>query len=813
MSLLTLKSLSQRLVLIVMACTLTVLAIASAVMLVKDASDRRAVVLQSLESSAALLAHRSSAAIQFLDPELAERNLVALEQVKDLQRACLYIGEDSLLASYRASETSIRACKPTVGPLGFESQDNGVSYTTAVVLDGETIGYLTLSSSLNRVRDATREDLGLFALTTLLALLVGWWLATRMQRLVSVPILDLARRAQQIRSSEDYSIRAVKQSEDEVGELVDSFNAMLARIEADNESLKRSEARFKVLTSASTIGIFQLNKDGAFSYVNDRWRGMTALWHPVLSLEEFLERVHVEDRAAVAEQFWRCFTYGTDFKTRFRMRTLGDEEIHVICESKAFVGDTQGMEGCIGSLFDVSEQIVTEQMLEHQLLYDGLTDIANRQLFEDRLAQVLRDSDRTGQEAAVVFLDLDDFKRVNESYGHEQGDQVLITIARRLTDCTRLGDTVARIDADAFAVLVSEVISHQSVAVLAEKLREAVMTPITVEGGSVVLSASLGVALSRQRNLDVETFMEHADIAMYKAKAAGRNTFRFYADDLNREYDRHTRIGAELRGAINEQQLSLYVQPIWSAADEGIDRYEALLRWQHPTHGLMLPEEFLTIADDIGVIAIIRDQVLREVCAAINVLKAEGLLADAGWVSINVSAPEFYADDFPGLVEQTLAEAGVEPAHLVLEITEQTLRQNMELALEQLKRLSAQGVRIAVDNFGSGHTSFVELRQFPVDILKIDRLFLEGLDRDPHHAVTVLGVSAFAATLGFEVVAEGVEQFSQARTLAACGIRNYQGYLLSSAVPVTILVQQKAVLTDRVAVLRNSLLSEQETIA
>ena len=430
---------------------------------------------------------------------------------------------------------------------------------------------------------------------------------------------------------------------------------------------------------------------------------------------------------------------------------------------------------------DVSERKDAELRLAHQALHDALTGLPNRALFHDRLEQALRRARRTQSGVAVLFVDLDRFKLINDSFGHGAGDRLLIDVAARLREVLRPADTIARFGGDELTILCEDLDGEAGALAIAHRIAAAFKEPFLVDDGEAFLQASVGIALAGEPTTP-EDLVRDADAAMYKAKERGRSRVEVFDEAMRA--DARVRVATEsaLRRAIERDELCIHVQPVVRIGDEAIMAFEALVRWDHPERGLVPPGEFIPLAEETGLIVPIGNWVIGEVCRTLRRWTDE---LGADWVpcSLNLSVRHLQQPDLVSTVRAALEEYGIEPRRLVLEITESAVMENGSGTVETLKALKALGVRLALDDFGTGYSSLAHLHRFPLDVLKIDRSFTAALDAD-HHGASIAGaIVSLAQALGLETVAEGIEDADQHAQLAGLGCTYGQGFLFSRPLP------------------------------
>ena len=433
--------------------------------------------------------------------------------------------------------------------------------------------------------------------------------------------------------------------------------------------------------------------------------------------------------------------------------------------------------GWVLTLRDVTDRLAMQEELSHQAFHDALTGLANRRLFGDRLAHALRPRGRDGEPLAVLFLDLDDFKNVNDSVGHGTGDELLVAVAQRISSCIRQGDTAARLGGDEFAILMEDADLATALEV-ADRLQQVLHTPVEVGGGRHSVHASIGIAEAMPGETTGEDALRNADVAMYWAKDRGKGTVAVYEPDLHALALDQLALRSELQIAIRNDQLRLHYQPTVDLKTGEIAGFEALVRWQHPTRGLVPPGDFIPVAEQSGLVVPLGSWVLREACLAGLTLQ-HGTHAPS--IAVNIAAAQLALTSFVEEVLEVLQETGMPADRLVLEITEGTLLDDKPAIVDTLARLRERGVRVAIDDFGTGYSSLAYLADLPVDVLKIDKAFVDQVGSDGDDSL-VPAILAMAQNLRLTTVAEGVEQVAQAEWLGAANCALGQGYLWSRPV-------------------------------
>ncbi len=436
------------------------------------------------------------------------------------------------------------------------------------------------------------------------------------------------------------------------------------------------------------------------------------------------------------------------------------------------------LEQSIARLTDLQEQ------LSHQAFHDSLTDLANRSLFSDRIDHALLRRSRTGKPVAVLFIDLDDFKAVNDTLGHSAGDQLLIGVAERLRTSLRRPDTAARLGGDEFAVLIEDIDDPMEAEAVAERIFAALVEPFAIAGQTVTVHASIGVAVSDDATDSASRLMRHADVAMYAAKGAGKHRHVLFVSGMEAEIVARHRLRADLERAIAADEFGVHYQPIFDMSDGRLTAIEALVRWRHPTRGMVAPDDFISAAEETGVILALGTRVLRKACAETLDWRQRYPTSQPLWVSVNISARQLQQ---PGFVEEVLAvvtESGLPPSALVLELTESMVLDdaNAPASIAKLEALKRTGIRIAIDDFGTGYSSLSYLRRLPVDILKIAKPFVDDLHNTEDKGDFARAIVGIGNALRLTMIAEGIETTEQLITLRELGCHLGQGYHLSHPV-------------------------------
>jgi diguanylate cyclase (GGDEF)-like protein/PAS domain S-box-containing protein len=429
---------------------------------------------------------------------------------------------------------------------------------------------------------------------------------------------------------------------------------------------------------------------------------------------------------------------------------------------------------------DVTERKLMEERLEHQATHDALTSLPNRSLLKDRLEQAILHAKHSGVLVSIWFIDLDRFKLANDSLGHGVGDQLLHIIAERLSQCIRDTDTIARIGGDEFVIISILQKSEAEAIPLAQKILKKIAEPIKINQTTLNVTASIGISTYPKNASDSETLMKYADIAMYRAKDLGRDNFQFFTTEMNEQISRRLELENDLHDAIQKKQFFLQYQPVVDFKTGYISGLEALLRWRHPTKGVIPPLNFIPTAEESGLIVTIGEWVCEEVLQQLEKMEKESRPLIP--IAINISGQQFKKGDLVGVIDKLLKKSKIPPKYLALELTESILLENSEKIINVLNELKTRGLPLSIDDFGTGYSSLSYLKRFPIDKIKIDKSFVNGITTNPNDAAIVQTIISMGHIMGLTVVAEGVETKEQLEFLRSYGCDEMQGYYYSRPV-------------------------------
>ncbi len=489
---------------------------------------------------------------------------------------------------------------------------------------------------------------------------------------------------------------------------------------------------------------------------------------------------------------------GTSTSIHWRMRRKNGSLLDVEVVGNNLIDDP-GVAGIVLSARDVSERKSLEASMLHQVLHDDLTGLPNRAAFTKILEAALSRTTLSGHSIAVLFLDLDRFKVVNDSLGHDAGDRLLVQVARRLRDSVRPEDTVARLSGDEFVVLVDNIAGPEPAIAIAEKIIHRIKEAIRIDTHEVFVSTSIGIAIERggPQGANTTTILRNADLAMYDSKSRGRCRYSIYQPAMIEKAIERLELETELRHAITNNQFQVYYQPLIDLRSGRVNEVEALVRWQHPTRGLLLPDTFIGLAEETGLIGPIGQWVLEEACRQGQLWQRERGNHPPLNLNVNLSVRQFQQRELVRDVQRVLSDSGINPGQLTLEITESVALDDAEAAVATMWELKRLGIQLALDDFGTAYSALSYLRHFPVDALKIDRTFIESMNEDHGNLAIVRAVIAFAKTLNLRVTAEGVENVEQLRQLKELGCDMGQGYYFATPLPGSDLTLDSSYETGR----------------
>ncbi len=541
--------------------------------------------------------------------------------------------------------------------------------------------------------------------------------------------------------------------------------------------LQRSEERFRSLVRNASDVVAVLGADGLIRYQSPAAERVLGRSPDEAIGRRATASIHPDDRAAVERRLNEVASVdGAEATFEFRARH-SDGSYRMLEAIAKNLLDDPAVSGVVVNYRDITERKALEEQLRHQAFHDVLTGLANRSLFRDRLAHALARASRGASPTAVLYLDIDDFKAVNDRLGHAEGDRLLVLVGERLVAATRAGDTVARLGGDEFAVIVEETDPREA-QTAADRILKALADAFHLDGRETAVRGSIGIAIHDVDGGDADELLRRADIAMYAAKARGGDGHATYDASLYEATVARMESKADLQGALERGELQVAYQPIVDMETAEVTGAEALMRWMHPTRGSIPPSDFIPLAEESGLIVELGRWILETACRQAREWQLQSGRSDLT-ISVNLSGRQIGDADLVGDVARILATTGLDPACLTLEITETTLVRDVETTVGVFRALKGLGVRLAIDDFGTGYSSLSYLRQFPIDILKIDRSFVASLDEGTESSALVRSILNLSATLRLDTVAEGIETAEQRKALESLGATRGQGFLFA----------------------------------
>lgn len=569
-----------------------------------------------------------------------------------------------------------------------------------------------------------------------------------------------------------------QKSGDETIGRVWSFREVTQRRRSE-AALRASEKRYRQLFERNLAGVYRTSPDGTILDCNEAFARMFG-WS---SQREIVGHNAVElffDPRERAEIIQMLSGVRNISGLELCLRKKDGSRVWVL-ENMSLIEEEGEVPAIEGTLVDISGLKIAEEQMEFQAYHDVLTTLPNRKLFTDRLTLALAQARRSGAMLAVMFLDLDHFKTVNDTMGHTAGDELLLSVAERLIGSVREGDTVARIGGDEFTILCTDLKEPEDAVGVAEQLLAAIEAPLAIGDHQLFVTASIGVALYPGDGTDAETLLKNADSALYRAKDSGRNNFQLCTDELKTRAQERLALENSIRMALENDEFELYYQPVVDVETGRISAVEALLRWNHPDLGFMSPDRFVPLLENSRLVFPVGEWVIRTACRQGKKWMDEGIVDFC--VSVNLSPRQFQQRDLEKMIRGVLAETGLPSDHLQVEITENTAMDNIERTAGTLRALRDTGVSISIDDFGVGYSSLSYLKRLPIDAVKIDRSFVRDLDTDASDVAIIHAVLGIGKILNFRVIAEGVETERQFTLLRDHGCREMQGFLFSRPVP------------------------------
>jgi diguanylate cyclase (GGDEF)-like protein/PAS domain S-box-containing protein len=789
-------------------------------------------VVEKAHSLTEMAAFNASVALYFEDRTGVEESLAAVRENADLVYTVVLDKGGGVVAAfnrelaegYRFQEIAmtprVLGSVPPGAPRprtegGFSPDDRVYQAMSPVTYNGRGVGSIYVGLSLDRLNAGIGRSRATIALLSLLVFVVGIIAVFALSTVITEPLSRIVSAAQLIAAG-DVDSRAPVRFDDEVGRLARSFNEMVDKLEAAQyelaslnrdletrvgertrelkeeiedrklvgQALRISEERHRLLIERNLAGVYVATVEGRLLACNDAFARLFGYESSQRLLEEEGNFPHfdADERRRLLIQLRKeeaVSNREVRFQNREGQAVWALENVRLVERGADEPAILEGI------LLDITERKLAEQEVEHRALHDALTQLPNRTLLNDRIEVALAAARRTGATPAIMFVDVDDLKIVNDTLGHATGDQLLRMMAERLTGSLRKEDTVARVGGDEFTVLVPLIASEEAAADLARKILERLTEPYVIGSDELRVTASIGVAVFPKHGDSPDRLLKSADGAMYRVKVGGGNDCQVASQFGRRKAPGRLSLEEELRHALEHEEFELHYQPQVELETRSITGTEALVRWRHPEQVLIQPAGFISLAEYSGLIVPIGEWVLYEACRQLKAWQNAGLPSMR--VAVNVSARQFYQRDFIGVIDRLLRKADLGPGSLELEITESLAMHKSDWSIRMLEKLKEMGVSIALDDFGTGQSSLSYLHRFPIDTVKIDRSFVRDLTKNTSVDSIVIATLLLANRIGLRTVAEGVENETQRQFLKEFGCKEFQGFLFSRPLPVEAL--------------------------
>jgi len=729
--------------------------------------------------------------VHLLDNRLAEEVVVGLRNYDYLAKVVIFDDRDQIMADYEAPSRESST-------LWFTHLvvDNDKKYIEPLVYqDGTyegkfalTINYdIALASFYDRAMYVFISGLLRNVSLALILMLFYHYALTR-------PLSQIANRFSQIDAKRPRGDRIdylEDHQHDELGSIVDAANHFIAALEQRQSDLEESENQLRIIIDASPTQVFAVNKTGDFVFLNSATADFYGkrvddligenyhTVHQVLNVEEADELLVIVKRVESTRARW--------MNLEKKITGISSRE-KLVVQMSCIPFDFYGQSCVLVVCNDITARVRAEERVERLAYYDALTNLPNRNLLYDRLTRDVEQTRQKGAHGALLFIDLDDFKRINDTMGHLLGDHLLLHLSKEMQTQIRQTDTLARLGGDEFTLSLPNLsadisTAQQQASELAERLIAIIGSPITLDKHEFLIGASIGIAMYPESTEETGELLRYADTAMYQAKNSGRGCFRFFHESMEIEAKRRVSLEADVRKALEESQFTFYLQPILASGSRQLMVAEALLRWPHPEKGMIMPGDYISYLEDSGMISTVGHVVLDNVCQYLQQQRQYRRVPDHFRIAVNISTKQFYQPGFVNQVSALLMKYDVPGSCLEFEITESAALQRLNDAVQTINQLRYLGITFSLDDFGTGYSSLSYLKQLPVEKIKIDRSFINDLNVDPQGEALVASIIAIARNLHLHVVAEGVETEEQVQWLARYPEVMYQGYLFDKPMP------------------------------
>ena len=746
-------------------------------------TNRTAEMNRSGQERATLIAEALSNLIMAYDYTNIESLADRIVKLQDVQQINIKNRTGRVMVSRYSKMTAI-------------TDDNTLLFTAPVIFSQEKIGSVELVITLDRLEKSIKQTYrNIIIALSLFAAFLSILIYATVSIFVIKPLLRLSSAADKLALG-DFSAALPPDTGDELGRLVRTFSTMresrksveieLNNLNASLESivmsriseLRESEAYIHAVLDNASEGIIVIAEAGAITSFNTAAEKIFGYNNEDVIGKDFNILISSE----VTDLSGKYHRYSEEsesslFGVAREVVGLRKNYSAFPLELKTTQIHIQDKLLFITTARDITDRKDAEQRISYMASHDALTSLPNRTLLQDRIQQTLVHNQRRNLQAAVLFVDLDKFKIINDSLGHDIGDELLKEAAARLVADVRSEDTVARQGGDEFIILLATISNPQDAAIIGQKILDSLCRPFFIKGKELLISASIGIAIFPDDGSDIENLLKNSDIAMYHAKESGRSNYQFFSAEMNQQAAEKQALSVDLRHAIERNELFLVYQPVVDMFSGNIGGMEVLLRWQHPLHGLISPVKFIPLAEETGLILPIGEWVIRTACNQIAEWKQAGIIVPR--LAINLSPQQFRQKLLANTIAQILSETNTAASHIGIEITESMLVHNIDEVVETLLNLSNMGLEISIDDFGTGYSSLSYLKRFPINKLKIDKSFVDDIATHPDDAAIVKAIIAMAHGLSMKVVTEGVETAEQLKFLREQGCEQYQGYIFS----------------------------------
>lgn len=747
-----------------------------------------------LNSLTRVMGDNLNAALTFVDAKAAHSTLEGLAQADDIEYAGLYDATGKLFASYtgveaRQGANALMNLDQMPHDMGwFKTSIDATRALNDVGDNTSRIGALVVRQGLGNTYRQLWQQMAVVFAASLVAFALLNLLLNRLQRRITKPLTDLTGTMRKIQQGADLSGRALVGTDDEIGDLAKSFNYLMVELQHRDNEKNAARSRFEAVLKAVPDLMFELDREGR--YLNVWGARADFLMAPARELvgrqvqtklprtaaKEVLVAMSEADESSNGHSFGRCIMLPLPQGERWFELSVAKYQVRLDHEITYVVLSR-----------DITERRHAEEEIRQLAFYDVLTHLPNRRLLMERLHNALAISTRTQVLGAVLFLDMDRFKAINDTLGHDHGDLLLVDVAKRIQSCVREVDTIARVGGDEFVVVLEQLGIDSDQAArnalqVAEKVRVALAAPYQLNAHERYSSPSIGVCMYQGNGVAAEDLIKNADVAMYQAKDDGRNLVRFFDLAMQSAVEARAQIDTDLRHSVQDQQLLLYYQVQVDQQHRPCGA-EALVRWLHPRRGMVPPGEFIGIAEESHLIIDIGNWVLEAACKQLS-LWAGQAHTQALTIAVNVSARQFKQPQFVDLVTDSLQRHAVEPKRLKIELTESVILNDVTTVISKMQALRSLGVILSLDDFGTGYSSLSYLKRLPLDQIKIDQSFVHDVETDESDAVMIRSIIDLAANFKLDVIAEGVETLEQLNFLKQNGCFAFQGYYFSKPVPI-----------------------------